>query len=121
MSVDINTSPISVLSGQNPNSQQGATAVTAVADSKIVGLVKISLADSSQPNPSQARPAKNKLPGSNAALLNHGCDDVASCMATIWFLAAECRYKCENIELVMLNSGIDCSHIVTLGEFQRNF
>ena len=119
VSLDLSMTPISGLGGQ---SQQGAPAVTTAVDQHVSkpGTGQSGLRGS-QPAPPQARSASNKSPASKAPLLNRGWEDVAGRMATISLLAAGRPYKREHIELAMLNSGMDCSQIVTLGEFQRNF
>ena len=119
VSLDLSMTPISGLGGQ---SQQGAPAVmTAVVQHGSKSGTGQSGLRGSQSAPPQARSAPNKPPASKAPLLNRGWEDVAGRMATISLLAAGRPYKRENIELAMLDSGMDCSQIVTLGEFQRNF
>ena len=54
-------------------------------------------------------------------LLNKGWEDVAMRMATISLQAAGRPYKRTHIEHALVNTGMDCSTIVTLGEFDNNF
>ena len=54
-------------------------------------------------------------------LLNKGWEDVAMRMATISLQAAGRPYKRTHIEHALVNTGMNCSTIVTLGEFDNNF
>ena len=54
-------------------------------------------------------------------LLNRGWEDVASRMAVITLPAAGRPYRRVHMEQALLESDVDCSTIVTLGEYANNF
>ena len=59
--------------------------------------------------------------GERNPLLNRGWEDVAARMAIISLPAAGRPYKRLNIEQALAATDVDCSTIITLGEFDNNF
>ena len=78
-----------------------------------------------QPTRPQAPHAPAALPANDIQninpLLNGGWENVANRMATISLISAGRPYQRADIEKALLRSDIDCSKIVTLGEYDSNF
>ena len=109
---------------QPGNSQPGGSGPQAVTGGppRAAGDSRQGLRGTQRASPQAQAPALQTAPNNTRnPLLNKGWEDVAARMAIISLQAAGRPYKRINIEQALVATGMDCSTIVTLGEFANNF